>query len=169
MAQLLMGVDIGTYSSKGVLTTAEGEILAQKTIEHEMSFPRPGWAEHDPEKTWWREFVLIARALLEEGGSKGTDVAGVAVSAIGPCLLPVDANNRALRQGILYGVDTRATKEIDDLNQRYGSEALYRLGGSVLTTQAVGPKLLWLRRNEPENFENAAYFHSASDYVAADR
>lgn len=163
--QLLMGVDIGTYSSKGVLTTPEGEIVAQATIEHDMSFPRPGWAEQDAERIWWGEFAQISRDLLERSRSRAEDVAGVAVSAIGPCLLPVGRDGRALRQGILYGVDTRATEEIAALEERYGSEVMYRKGGSVLSSQAVGPKILWLKRNEPDNYERAEFFHSASDYV----
>ncbi|GAC1474231.1 MAG: FGGY-family carbohydrate kinase [Chloroflexota bacterium] len=163
--QLLMGVDIGTYSLKGVLTTADGAVIAQHTIEHTMEIPRPGWAEHDPERIWWGEFAAIARRLLANSGCSSEDVAGVAVSAIGPCMLPVDAHGRALRPGVLYGIDTRAGKEIDDLNRRYGADAIYHAGGSYLTTQAVGPKILWLKRHEPDIYDATAFFHSASDYI----
>lgn len=163
--ELLIGVDIGTYSSKGVLTTPEGQIRAQHTIEHEIDIPRPGWAEHDPEKTWWGEFAEITRLLLQRGGVTGRDVAAVAVSAIGPALVPVDRQARALRPGILYGIDTRATREIADLNERYGAEVIYAKASTMLTSQAVGPKIMWLRRNEPEIYAETVYFHSASDYV----
>ncbi len=163
--QLLMGVDIGTYSSKGVLTEPDGTIIARATTEHNVSFPRPGWAEQNADHIWWGEFTQISRDLLEQGNVLGKDVAGVAVSAIGPCLLPVDREGRPLRAGILYGVDTRATEEIAFLNQRYGSDAMYRKGGSVLSSQSVGPKILWLKHNDPDTYRFAAYFHSASDYV----
>jgi xylulokinase len=79
----------------------------------------------------------------------GADVAGVAVSAIGPCLLPVDADLRPLRKGILYGVDVRAAREIDELNDELGAEAVYAQGGMAFSSQAIGPKLRWLRRHEP--------------------
>ena len=164
-AQLLMGVDVGSYSSKGILATPEGRVLAQQTVEHDVSIPRPGWAEHDPETTWWGEFVTIVRGLLAESGYRGADVAGVAVSAIGPCMVPVDRKGRALRQAVLYGIDTRAVREIADLDERYGSEAMYRIGGSLLTTQAVGPKIMWLKRIEPDIYASAHCFHSASDYI----
>jgi xylulokinase len=163
--RLLMGIDIGTYSSKGVLTTLEGRILAQKTVEHGMDIPRPGWAEHGAESIWWQEFCQISRGLLESSSHSGADVAAVAASAIGPCLLPVDAGGRPLRAGILYGVDTRATQEIEDLDRRYDPAAMYALGGSYLTTQAVGPKILWLRRHEGEVYAGARFFHSANDYI----
>ncbi|HEY6052777.1 MAG TPA: FGGY-family carbohydrate kinase [Gaiellaceae bacterium] len=163
--QLLLGVDIGTYSAKAVLATPEGEVLAEAEHEHGLDLPRPGWAEHDPETIWWGQFVRLTRALLADSGRPGADVGAVAVSAIGPCLVPVDGHGRALRPGILYGIDTRATAEIAELVERHGAEEMAGLGGSLLTSQAVGPKLLWLRRHEPETFRAAAAFHSASDYV----
>ncbi len=93
---LLMGVDIGTSSSKGVLCTPDGTILEQAAIDHETSFPRAGWAKHDADAIWWGEFVMICQRLLS-GRWKGSDVGGVAVSAIGPCMLPVDVAGNPLR------------------------------------------------------------------------
>ena len=162
---LLLGVDIGTYSSKGVLATPNGTIVAQHVIEHELEIPRPGWAEHDPERVWWGEFIAITRALIVATGCTGQDISAVAVSAIGPCLLPVDRNDKPLRPGILYGIDTRATAEIADLEARYGKQRLFESGGSILSSQTVGPKLLWLKRHERDVYEAAEYFHSASDYI----
>jgi xylulokinase len=109
----LLGVDIGTYSSKGVLVAAEtGDVVAEHTIEHELSMPRPGWVEHDPDRTWWGEFVSICQAVLSTSGIPSQAVKGVGVSGIGPCVLPVDESGAALRQAILYGIDTRASEEI---------------------------------------------------------
>jgi len=161
---LLIGVDIGTSSSKGVLCTAEGGILASATIEHETSFPRPGWAEHDADSIWWGEFTRICRQLLSEKYS-GRDVGAVGVSAIGPCMLPVDSQGRPLRPAVLYGIDTRATQEIAWLEDHFGADALFEHSGMALTSQAIGPKILWLRNHEPELFERTAMVHSAAGYV----
>ena len=60
----LLGVDIGTYSSKGVLLSSEGEFVAEASVEHDLIIPRPGYAEHDAEQTWWGDFVTICRAIL---------------------------------------------------------------------------------------------------------
>ena len=125
---LLLGVDIGTYSSKGVICAPDGEVLAEAVIEHGLSLPRPGWAEHDAETIWWGEFVGLTRRLLGERIS-GEDIGGVAVSAIGACLLPVDERGRPLRQGILYGIDTRAPDEIAWLNEHFGEGPMFELGG----------------------------------------
>jgi xylulokinase len=162
-AELLLGVDIGSYSSKGVLVTPGGDVLATATVEHEMSFPRPGWAEHDADAIWWGEFVEITRRLLS-GAYTGDDVGGVAVSAIGSCMLPVDKDGNALRPGVLYGIDTRSTQEIAWLNDHFGEEPMFELGAMALTSQAIGPKILWLKNNEPDNYARTHKILTASSY-----
>ncbi|HET7720991.1 MAG TPA: FGGY family carbohydrate kinase, partial [Acidimicrobiales bacterium] len=162
--ELLLGIDIGTYSSKGVLCTPAGEVVASATIEHQLSLPRPGWAEHDADAIWWDEFVGLTRRLLAQGFT-GDQVKGVAVSGIGACLLPVDAAGRALRPGILYGIDTRASAEIAWLNERFGEQAMFDLGGMALTSQAIGPKILWIRNHEPDVWAKTDKLLAASSWL----
>jgi xylulokinase len=161
--RLLVGVDIGTSSTKGILACPDGEVVATAERPHDLSMPRPGWAEHDAERVWWKDFVSVCGELLEEADE---GIAAVCASGIGACLLPANEDGRPLRQAILYGIDTRAEAEIEELNERYGREALLEWCGSVLSTQAVGPKFLWLRRNEPEVWEKTRTFFMASSFVA---
>lgn len=63
MGWLLLGIDIGSYSSKGILCTTDGEIVAEARTTHEISIPKPGYAEHDVDKVWWADFITIANAL----------------------------------------------------------------------------------------------------------
>jgi len=107
-----LGVDIGTYETKGVLVDAGGAILAEARTPHDMIVPRPGWAEHRAQQDWWGDFVTVTRALLADSGIDPAAVAAVACSAIGPCMLPVDAKGAPLMNGVLYGVDTRAMDEV---------------------------------------------------------
>ncbi|MDQ3655287.1 MAG: FGGY family carbohydrate kinase, partial [Chloroflexota bacterium] len=93
---LLLGVDIGTSSTKGVLCAPDGTMLDTVVIEHETSFPRPGWAEHDADALWWADFVAVSRQLTS-GPHPASEIGAVAVSAIGPCMLPVDAAGNPLR------------------------------------------------------------------------
>jgi xylulokinase len=162
--ELLLGIDIGTYSSKGVLCTPNGEVLRTTAVEHGMSLPRPGWAEQDADEIWWADFVVVCRDLLSDGFS-GEDVGAVGVSAIGPCMLPVDVAGRPLRPGVLYGIDTRATEEIALLNEQFGRDELIELGGMALTSQAIGPKILWLKRHEPKIYGRTAKILTASSYL----
>ena len=164
--QLLMGIDVGTFSSKGALCTPRGEVLASRQVEHGMSVPRPGWAEQDADGVWWADVCAISRALLDGTGISPDDVAAVGVSALGPDLVPLDAAGRALRPAILYGIDTRADREIAELNARFGEGEMFELSGMALSSQALGPKILWLRRNEPQIYAQTRYLHTASSFLA---
>ncbi len=167
-ARYLVGVDIGTFESKGVITTLEGRVVTTAVTAHEMLVPRPGWAEHDAERVWWGDFVTITRRMLAESGIAPTAVAGIGVSAIAPDVLPVDRACVPLRAGgILYGVDTRATAEIAEIEARVGADAIFRETGNVLSSQAVGPKILWLKRHEPEVYRAAHKFVTATTFLVA--
>src|SRR4051812_5588907 len=91
-----LGVDIGTYESKGVLVDGEGRIVASASKPHKMIVPQPGWAEHRPREDWWDDLTFITRKLLTDSRIPPTDIAAVATSAIGPCMLPVDADGKPL-------------------------------------------------------------------------
>ena len=143
----LLGVDIGSYSAKGVLLSQAGEIVATATQAHEMKVPGPGLAEHDADQDWWGGFCSVTRQLLAQTGIDPKQIASVGCSGIGPCMLPVDATGKALRAAVLYGIDTRAKDEIIELTQRYGADFIMDHCGMSLTTQAVGPKMLWLARS----------------------
>jgi xylulokinase len=162
VSSLLLGVDIGTASSKGVLVRTDGTIVATATRAHEVSMPRPGWVEHDAQAVWWADFAAISQELTAQAREP---LAAVGVSGIGPCLLPVDSEDRPLRPAILYGVDTRARVEIEELNRALGEQAILERCGSVLTSQAVGPKLAWLRANEPETWAATRRFLMASSFL----
>ncbi len=160
-----LGVDIGTFESKGVLVDGAGSIVAQATAPHEMIVPRPGWAEHRADEDWWGDFVSITRELLAASGIDPSDIACVATSAIGPCMLPVDEEGRPLMNGVLYGVDTRASAEIEDLTDSIGARVILDRCGNALTSQSVGPKILWLARNRPDIFAKTAKVLNSTSYL----
>src|SRR3954451_5847554 len=96
----VIGVDIGTSSTKGVLVDLDGELLASAVAEHAVARPGPGMFEMDG-SVWWDEFVRLARELLS---GRDVDVRAVGVSGMGPCVLLTDADDQPLRPAILYGV-----------------------------------------------------------------
>jgi xylulokinase len=158
----ILGVDIGTASSKGVLVAGDGTLLAQAVRPHQVSSPHPGWVEHDAVSVWWQDFRELVAELL---AGRTEDVVALGVSGIGPCLLPVDAGGGPVRPAILYGVDTRATAQIAAQRAEFGDQAVLERCGSPLTTQAIGPKLAWLKENEPENFHRTRRWHMASSHL----
>ncbi len=165
MAELLLGIDIGTASTKAVLARPDGELVASAQRPHGVSMPRPGWVEHDAEAVWWADVRALCAELVTPAVRDA--LAGVCVSGIGPCIVPCDAAGRPLRPAILYGVDTRAQAEVAELNARYGEDEILTRGGSALSSQALGPKLLWLQRHEPEVWARTARWHMASSFVVA--
>lgn len=167
MSSLLLGIDIGTASSKGVLVRCDGTVVATATRAHEVSMPRSGWVEHDALSVWWADFAAISNELMAVARDRvgRIGLAAVGVSGIGPCLVPVDRDDRPLRPAILYGVDTRATVEIEELTRALGKGTILERCGSVLTSQAVGPKLAWLRANEPQTWAATRRFLMASSFL----
>jgi xylulokinase len=163
---LLLGIDMGTGSTKGVLVDAAGTVIASQTIAHSMSLPRPGWAEVDAEALWWQEVCRISADLMAKLPA-GARLAGMCVSGVGPCLVLCDDDLRPLRPAILYGIDTRATAEIASLTAELGEDQILDRAGTLLSSQAVGPKLEWVRRHEPEVFERATGWYGSNSFIAA--
>ncbi|MEA3327861.1 MAG: FGGY-family carbohydrate kinase [Chloroflexota bacterium] len=164
--KFLIGVDVGTYETKGVITNLKGEVLSTQVRPHKMLIPHQGWAEHDPEGVWWGDFVDVTKRLLETSGVDPKDILSVGCSAIGICVLPIDKEGNPLRDGgILYGVDTRATKEIAYLEKEIGSDKIFKKAGMTLSSQAAAPKIMWLKHNEPEAYKKTHKFVTATTFI----
>ena len=161
----LLGIDVGTYSSKAVLTNLAGKVLHTAVVPHGLSMPHPGHVEQDADQIWWADVCQLSRQLLTETGVRAEQIAAMAVSAIGPCLLPLDADMRPLRPAILYGVDVRAEQEIAELEQELGAKAITDFSLMGLTSQAIGPKIRWLKKNEPQVWQATSKLTSATAYL----
>ena len=161
----LVGIDIGTFETKGVLTDETGVIVAQAARGHEMLVPRPGWAEHRPNEDWWGDFVSVCKSLTADSGVDPKEIAAVACSAIGPCMLPVDGAGMPLMNGVLYGVDGRAEAEVQELTEGIDKETIIARCGNILTSQSVGPKILWLKRHRPEIYARTAHILTSTSFL----
>jgi xylulokinase len=160
-----LGVDIGTFESKGVLVERDGRVIATAAKPHKMIVPQPGWAEHRPREDWWDDFTSISRKLLADSRIAATSVKAIGCSGIGPCMLPVDADGEPLGNAVLYGVDGRAAEEIVELTETIGLDALMERCGNALTSQSVGPKVLWLKRRRPDVYAKTRKILSSTSYL----
>lgn len=160
-----LGIDIGTFETKGVLVGPDGSVHASARRRHGIATPRPGWVEQDPEAVWWAELASVARELVGHLG--GAELGGVGVSAIGPCVVATDASLRPLRPALLYGIDTRATDQMAAITARLGSAEILRRAGGPLTTQSAGPKIAWIRDNEPERWAESRWFMTSQSWLVA--
>jgi xylulokinase len=158
----VIGVDIGTSSSKGVLVAFDGTVLATAVREHTVQRPLPGRVEMDA-GVWWDEAVAL---IAELGAAHPADVRAVGVSGMGPCVLVTDEGGKPLRPAMLYGIDTRAGEQIARLTGALGgAEAIRERCGSALSTQAAGPKLAWLADHEPTVAAQARRFFQPSSWL----
>ena len=161
----VIGVDIGTGSTKAVLTRPDGTVHAVARRDHAPSLPRPGWAEMDAERDWWGDVAEVLAELTS--AHPGTHIAAVCVSGLGPCVVQTDQDLRPRRSAILYGVDTRATREIAEITEQLGADAILERCGKDLSSQAIGPKLAWLRREAGDAWRPQDRWFSAHTYVVA--
>lgn len=163
----LLGFDCGTNESKGVLITAEGELMKMARRPHQLISPQPGYAEHDPIKTWWKDFCEIVKELFETTGVSPEAVAGIGISTVMAGITPVDRSGNPLRNAILYGIDQRCTKQAAELNEAVGEAGMQEWAGQNMDIEVFGPKILWIRENEPEIFQRTFKFTIASGFLTA--
>ncbi len=153
----LVGLDVGTTGVKALAISATGEVLARAEHEYPLSTPRPGWAEQDPED-WWR----ASEAALADLGAELA--AGMGLSGQMHGLVALDAQDRVLRPAILWN-DQRTAAECGEIEARLGLERLVALTGNRALTGFTAPKLLWLRRHEPDVFAGIEHVLLPKDYV----
>lgn len=160
-----LGIDIGSYESKGALVASDGTMLASESRPHKMIVPQAGWAEHRAKEDWWDDFAAICRELIARSGIAPEEIRAVGCSGIGPCVLPVDEAGAPLCNAILYGVDTRAAREIEDLNVAIGEAVIFARCGNALTSQSTGPKILWLKRHRPDVYRRAHKYLNSTSFL----
>lgn len=160
----VIGVDIGTSSSKGVLVDiATGALVASATVAHQVRRPREGWVEMDG-GVWWDEFVELSRRLSAE--EPDARIVAIGVSGMGPCVLLADEADDPIRPAILYGVDTRAVAVADRMTAELGDAEIARVGGSALSSQSGGPKIAWIAEREPEAYARARRLFMPASWLA---
>jgi xylulokinase len=152
-----VGLDVGTTGVKALRLSPEGEVLARAERGYPLSIPQPGWAEQDPED-WWR----AAEAALADVGAADADGIGLTGQMHG--LVVLDERERVLRPAILWN-DQRTASECAEIEAQVGLHELVRLSGNRALPGFTAPKLLWLRRHEPEAYARIAHVLLPKDYV----
>lgn len=162
MTVVTLGLDVGTSGVKAILVDARGDVIAARTTPLTMATPRPGWAEQDPE-AWWDASVASIRGVLAERPDAQVTAMGISGQMHSSVFL--DREGKVIRPALLW-CDGRTTAECREIVEAAGGEAQLRdwvrnpaLEGFTL------PKVLWLRRNEPEAFARLATVMLAKDFI----
>ncbi len=156
-----IGIDLGTSNLKLLLVNAEGEILNSVSEEYPIYYPRPGWSEQEP-ADWWDACVKGIRRLLS--GFDSASIAGIGVGGQMHGLVALDAQDEVIRPAILWN-DGRTAEETEWLNTEIGKGELSRLTANIAFAGFTAPKLLWMRKNEPEKFTRIRRVMLPKDYI----
>ncbi len=156
-----IGIDLGTSAVKLLLVDGAGRILASVSREYPLSFPQPGWSEQLP-ADWWDAVSQGCRELLN--GRDAALVAGIGVGGQMHGLVALDRDDAVIRPAILWN-DGRTSEETAWLNETVGKKKLSELTANIAFAGFTAPKLLWMKKHEPENFARIAKIMLPKDYI----
>lgn len=156
-----IGIDLGTSAVKLLLVDENGGICNEVTREYPLEFPQPGWSQQAPED--WKKAVLEGIPALLSGFDAG-QVAGIGCGGQMHGLVVLDDQDQVIRPAILWN-DGRTAAEVDYLNNEVGKERLSALTANIAFAGFTAPKLLWMRKNEPEHFAKISKIMLPKDYI----
>ena len=159
---LYIGVDLGTSAVKLLLMEGSGKIVNIVSKEYPLSFPKPGWSEQNPED-WWTQVKAGIKELIAD--SDASQVAGISFGGQMHGLVILDENDAVIRPAILWN-DGRTTEECDYLNNVIGKDKLSEYTANISFTGFTAPKILWVKKNEPDNFARIKKIMLPKDYIA---
>lgn len=159
---LYIGIDLGTSAVKLLLMQADGTIENIVSKEYPLSFPNPGWSEQKPED-WWNACVEGVRELTAHADK--SQVAGISFGGQMHGLVVLDAQDQVIRPAILWN-DGRTTEETAYLNETVGRDKISRYTANIAFAGFTAPKILWMKKNEPELFAQIHKIMLPKDYIA---
>jgi xylulokinase len=157
-----IGIDLGTSAVKLLLMDSEGKIVNMVSKEYPLSFPQPGWSEQNP-IDWYEQSVAGMKELLQ--GQDASKVAGISFGGQMHGLVILDEQDNVIRPAILWN-DGRTGEETDYLNNEIGREKLSQYTANIAFPGFTAPKILWVKKHEPENFAKIAKIMLPKDYLA---
>jgi sugar (pentulose or hexulose) kinase len=141
----LIGVDIGSQSTKAYAVNTEGALLASSSFSYDISYPNQGWAEEDA-NLWWFGTKQILKDIFKKVNPN--DVSGIAFSGQAPTILPIDRQGNPLMPAIIW-IDHRSIEECKIIEDTIGQEKVFATSGNRIDPYFGGAKILWLKRNKP--------------------
>ena len=158
-----IGIDLGTSSVKFLLMQKDGIVLSTVSKEYPVSYPQPGWSEQNPED-WLRQTLTGLAELLETEHAEKSQVRGIGIGGQMHGLVVLDKENKVIRPAILWN-DGRTEAETEFLNTVIGKKQLSEYTGNIAFTGFTAPKILWMKKHEPENFRNISKIMLPKDYL----
>ncbi|MEZ4678140.1 MAG: FGGY family carbohydrate kinase [Caldilineaceae bacterium] len=160
---LLIGIDIGTTSTKAVLFDQDGSLLAEAAQEYLTAYPHNGWAEQDPED-WWRATCAAIQRLFADKRFEPTHVAALGISCQAPSMTPVDRQGRPLAPALIW-MDRRTEAQCAWLREHVGEAMISAINGGRVDPYYMAPKVRWFQEQMPDQYQATHQLLQANGYV----
>jgi xylulokinase len=161
--ELLIGVDVGTTSTKAVVFDLMGNILAQAAQEYPTYYPLPNWAEQDPED-WWQATCSVLQRIFAEHAIDPQAVAGLGISCQAPTMTAVDRSGQPQYPALIW-MDRRSEPQCEWLRSQLDEKAITRINGGRVDPYYLAPKLLWFKWEQPERYAQTHLVLQANAYI----
>ncbi len=159
----LVGIDVGTSATKTVLFDEKGNVVSSVSQEYPLYQPHNGWAQQKPED--WRDAVLkTLKEVVAESGVSGEDVKGIGISGQMHGLVMLDEAGEVIRPSIIW-CDQRTGAEVEDMLSIMPRERWIEITANPPLTGWTAAKILWVRKNEPENYKRCRHILLPKDYI----
>jgi xylulokinase len=162
-----MGVDIGTTGSRALLINETGKIVAEASAGYPILTPYPNWAEQDP-KLWWTATQTAVTTCLDKArqvvGKESIEVGAIGLTGQMHGAVFLDEHGDVLRNAIIW-CDQRTAAQCDEICETVGKTRLLELTSNRALTGFTAPKVLWMRRYEPQLYESVRQVLLPKDYV----
>jgi xylulokinase len=160
----LLGIDIGTQSSRAALIDLTGQVIASSSQELSLQTPRAGWAEQDPQ-IWWDTTAANIRSVIEQVGISPQQVLGVGVSGQMHGTVPLGPDGELLSHGVQLWCDKRSASLVEEFKLRPDAASAHLISGSPPAASWFGFKIKWLQVNQPDLYRRTWKFVVPKDFI----
>lgn len=164
MKPYLLGIDIGTSACKIAIFDKMGKVMATANGAYKVYYPKPGYAEQNPEE-WWSAVCGTIKDALQKGNILPEEIAGIGIDGQSWSAIAVDKEGNVLTNTPIW-MDTRAKDICDELTEKIGAEAIFDLSGNSLQPSYTTAKIIWYQRNMPEIYKKTDKILQSNSYIA---
>lgn len=164
MKQYLLGIDIGTSACKVAIFDKNGQVHATASGDYPVYYPKPGWAEQNPEE-WWQAVCQAIKTALKAGNISAEEIAGIGIDGQSWSAIAVGRDGKVLTNTPIW-MDTRAKDICEELNEMHGADGFFQLSGNSLQPSYTTAKIIWYQRNMPDVYEKIDKILQSNSYIA---
>ena len=164
MAELLLGIDIGTSACKVAVFDADGRVIVHSNRPYEVYYPKPGWVEQDADE-WWEAIQNAIKDVLSHPEVSAENICCIGIDGQSWSAIPIDKEGKVLARTPIW-MDTRARDICDREKSRLGEDTIFNVAGNDFLPSYTTPKLIWFKENMPEVYSKTAKILQSNSYIA---